>query len=252
MKSQLSQSKPRLPVTYAASGVDTTQSDNATGALVEVLRGIKLDRPSTSVLPSGHYAAVVRLAENLGVAITTDGVGSKLIVAEQTGRFDTVGIDCVAMNVNDVICVGAEPVSMVDYIAVEIADREILTAVATGLRVGAELSGVDIPAGELAVLPEIIRGHPSPRGLDLVGTCIGTVALDQIITGDSCSPGDAIIGLPSSGLHSNGYTLARRALLVEAGFSLDDSPPALSGSTISDVLLEPTAIYVRAILELLG
>ena len=96
-----------------------------------------------------------------------------------------------------------------------------------------------------------MRGHPSPHGFDLCGTAIGTVALDAIVTGDAVRPGDALVGLPSSGLHSNGYTLARRALLGDAGLSLDDRPPQLGGATVADVLLEPTAIYVRAVLDLL-
>jgi phosphoribosylformylglycinamidine cyclo-ligase len=99
---------------YAASGVDTSQSARAIDALVDVLRTIDLGRPSRSRLPSGHYAAVLEIAPNLGLALSTDGVGSKVVVAEQTGRFDTVGIDCIAMNVNDVVCVGAEPIAVLD------------------------------------------------------------------------------------------------------------------------------------------
>ena len=195
---------------YAAAGVDTSQADAAVDALVGVLRTIEIERPSASVLPSGHYAAVLRVAPNLGIAVSTDGVGSKLVVAEQADRLDTMGIDCVAMNVNDLVCVGAEPIALLDYLAVEQADPQALARIALGLKVGAEAAGVEIPGGELAVLPELIRGHPSPHGFDLCGTALGTVALDAIVTGEA-QPGDAIVGLPSSGLHSNGYTLARRA-----------------------------------------
>jgi phosphoribosylformylglycinamidine cyclo-ligase len=236
---------------YAAAGVDTSQADRAVDALVGVLRTIELDRPSASVLPSGHYASVLRVAPNLGIAVSTDGVGSKIVVAEQADRLETVGIDCVAMNVNDLICIGAEPIAMLDYLAVEQADPEALARIAVGLKAGAELAGVEIPGGELAVLPELIRGHPSPGGFDLCGTAFGTVALDAIVTGDEARPGDAIIGLPSSGLHSNGYTLARRALLEDGGLTLSDRPPALDGRSVADALLEPTVIYVRAVLELL-
>jgi phosphoribosylformylglycinamidine cyclo-ligase len=171
-----------------------------------------------------------------------------VIVAEQTGRFDTIGIDCVAMNVNDVICIGAEPVALVDYLAVEQSDPEILSAIATGLARGAQDAGVEIPGGELAVLPEVVRGHPSPYGFDIVGTCFGTVALDQMVTGESRTVGDAVIGLPASGIHSNGYTLARHAL-EPLGF--DARPPELGGASVADALLEPTVIYVRAVLDLL-
>jgi phosphoribosylformylglycinamidine cyclo-ligase len=236
---------------YAAAGVDTAQADRAVDALVGVLRTIALDRPSASVLGSGHYASVLRVTPDLGIALSTDGVGSKLVVAEQAGRLETVGIDCVAMNVNDVVCVGAEPIAMLDYLAVEQAEPEALARIAEGLKAGAEAANVEIPGGELAVLPELIRGHPSPHGFDLCGTAIGTVALDAVVTGDAARPGDALIGLPSSGLHSNGYTLARRALLDEAGLALDDRPPGLGGATVADVLLEPTVIYVRAVLDLL-
>jgi phosphoribosylformylglycinamidine cyclo-ligase len=194
---------------------------------------------------------VLRITDDLGIAISTDGVGSKLVVAEQAGRVETVGIDCVAMNVNDLVCVGAEPIAMLDYLAVEQADPETLARIATGLKVGAEAAGVEIPGGELAVLPELIRGHPSPHGFDLCGTAVGTVSLDALVTGETLAAGQALIGIPASGLHSNGYTLARRALLDQGGLRLDDRPPDLGGATVADALLEPTVIYVRAVLDLL-
>jgi phosphoribosylformylglycinamidine cyclo-ligase len=234
---------------YAQTGVDTAAADRGVAALVGVLRTIDTGRPSRAVPLPGHFAAVLEVAPNLGVALGTDGVGSKLIVAEQAGRYDTVGIDCVAMNVNDVVCVGAEPIAVLDYLAVERVDPDVMRAIGVGLARGAELAGVEIPGGELAVLPEMIRGHPSPHGLDLVASCVGTVSLDAIVTGADCRPGDALIGLPSSGLHSNGYTLARRAL---AALALDDRPDALGGESLADALLEPTVIYVRAVLALLA
>ncbi|HEX4804628.1 MAG TPA: phosphoribosylformylglycinamidine cyclo-ligase [Conexibacter sp.] len=236
---------------YAAAGVDIAEADAGVRALVEVLKTIDPGRPSASVLGSGHYANVLRVAPNLGIAVCADGVGSKVIVAEQTGRYDTVGIDCIAMNVNDVICVGAEPLAVLDYLAVEQADPGVLRDIARGLKTGAEDAGVEIPGGELAQLPELIKGHPSPNGFDLTGACFGTVALDAIVTGEAIAPGDALIGLPSSGVHSNGLTLARRALLEDGGLGLDDRPDELGGASIADVLLEPTIIYVRAVLELL-
>ncbi|MGO9958200.1 MAG: phosphoribosylformylglycinamidine cyclo-ligase [Solirubrobacteraceae bacterium] len=236
---------------YSAAGVDTHRADRAVAALVDVLRAIEPGRERRSVALPGHYASVVRVAPGLGIALATDSVGSKLIVAEQTRRFATIGIDCVAMNVNDLICVGAEPLAVLDYLAVEQADPRMLAEIATGLRVGAEAAGVEIPGGELCQLPEVIRGHPSPYGFDLVGSAFGTVALDAIIDGNACAPGDALIGLPASGVHANGLTLARRVLLEDAGFGLDATPPELGGDSIADVLLEPTVIYVRAVLELL-
>jgi phosphoribosylformylglycinamidine cyclo-ligase len=236
---------------YAAAGVDIAEADAGVKALVEVLRTIDTGSPSRSVLPSGHYANVLRVAPNLGIAVGADGVGTKVIVAEQTGRYDTVGIDCIAMNVNDVICVGAEPIAVLDYLAVEQSDPAVLREIAIGLKAGAEAAGVEIPGGELAQLPELVKGHPSPRGFDLTGACFGTVALDAIVTGNEIAAGDALIGLPSSGVHSNGLTLARRALLEQGGLALDARPSRLGGASVADVLLEPTVIYVRAVLELL-
>ena len=240
---------------YAAAGVDTVQADRGVAALVEVLRGIDPGRPTLAVSLPGHYASVMRLplpgTEGVGIALATDSVGSKVIVAEQAGRFDTIGIDCVAMNVNDLVCVGAEPLALLDYVAVERADPELLRELAVGLRAGASDAGVEIPGGEVCQIPEVLRGHPSPYGFDLVGSAFGVVALDAIVDGSLVRPGDALIGLPASGVHSNGLTLARRALLDDGGLSLDACPPELGGASVADVLLEPTVIYVRAALALL-
>ncbi len=236
---------------YAAAGVDTREADAGVAAIVAALGAVETGSPSRSVAPPGHYAAVLRVAPNLGIAIGTDSAGSKVIVAEQTGRFDTIGIDCVAMNVNDVVCLGAEPIALVDYLAVERSDPDMLGQIAAGIARGAADAGVEVPGGELAVLPEVVRGHPSPYGFDVVGTCFGTVALDAMVTGADRRPGDVVLGLPSSGVHSNGYTLARRALLQDAGWALGDRPSELGGDSVADVLLEPTIIYVRAVLDLL-
>src|SRR5262249_38185792 len=187
----------------------------------------------------------------IGIALATDSVGSKVIVAEQMGRFDTIGIDCVAMNVNDLICVGAEPLALLDYIAVERADPAFLGELAIGLRAGAQDAGVEIPGGEVCQIPEVLRGHPSPFGFDLVGSAFGTVALDEIVDGSAVRPGDALVGLPASGVHSNGLTLARRALLEDGGLSIESRPAEFGGASVGEVLLEPTVIYVRAVLALL-
>ncbi len=237
---------------YAAAGVSIASSDAGVRALVDVLRTIETGRPRRSLLGSGHYASVLQISPDLAIALCTDGVGSKLVVAEQTGRLGTVGIDCIAMNVNDLICVGAEPLAMLDYLAVEQPDPAALAAIAGGLKIGAEDAGIEIPGGELAVLPELIRGHPSPNGFDLCGAAFGTVAPGAIVSGETIAPGQALIGLPSSGLHSNGYTLARHALLEQGGLAFDDTPAELGGASVADALLEPTIIYVRAILELLA
>ncbi|MEK6278410.1 MAG: phosphoribosylformylglycinamidine cyclo-ligase [Actinomycetota bacterium] len=224
---------------YTRAGVDQGAADSAVAALVEAL-GAARGLPSRQVPLPGHYASVIRLDERTGIALSTDGVGTKLLVAEQLGRYDTIGIDCVAMNVNDVICVGAEPLAMLDYIAIERADVEICRQIGAGLARGAELAAIEIPGGELAQLGELVSGF------DIAGACFGTVALDAIVDGSSVEPGDPVIGLPSSGLHSNGYTLARAAL---EGIPLDDER---LGRPLGDLLLEPTEIYVRAVLDLLG
>ncbi len=177
---------------YAAAGVDTGEADRGVAALVGVLRAIEPGRPSLSVPLPGHYASVIKVAPGLGIALATDSVGSKVIVAEQARRFDTIGIDCVAMNVNDLICVGAEPLALLDYLAVEAADPALLREIGVGLRIGAQDAGVEIPGGEVCQLPEVIRGHPSPYGFDLVGSAFGTVALDSIVDGSACRAGDVI------------------------------------------------------------
>ena len=224
---------------YARAGVDQGAADSAVAGLVRALAGIKLGRPSAQVPLPGHYASVIKIDERTGIALSTDGVGTKLVIAEEMNRFDTVGIDCVAMNVNDVICVGAEPLAMLDYIAIERAEPAICEQIGIGLARGAELAGVEIPGGELAQLGEMVNG------VDVSGACFGTVALDAIVDGAAVVPGDVVIGLPSSGLHSNGYTLARTAL---AGLTLDDDR---LGRPLGEVLLEPTEIYVKPVLELL-
>jgi phosphoribosylformylglycinamidine cyclo-ligase len=227
---------------YANAGVDQGAADSAVAGLVKALGAIQLGRPSLQVALPGHYASVIKLGENAGIALSTDGVGTKLLVAEQLGRYDSVGIDCVAMNVNDVICVGAEPLAMLDYIAIDRADPAVCAEVGVGLARGAELAGIEIPGGELAQLGEMVRG------VDVSGACFGTVALDEIIDGSAVRAGDGVIGLPSSGLHSNGYTLARSAL---DGLSLEDDPEGRLGRALGDELLVPTEIYVKPILELL-
>jgi phosphoribosylformylglycinamidine cyclo-ligase len=227
---------------YSRVGVDQSAADSAVAGLVRALGGIDLGRPSLQVPLPGHYASVIRIDERTGVALSTDGVGTKLLVAEELERFDTVGIDCVAMNVNDVICVGAEPLAMLDYIAVPTADPGVCEQIGVGLARGAELAGIEIPGGELAQLGSLVSS------VDLSGACFGTVALDRIVDGAAVQPGDPVIGLPSSGLHSNGYTLARSAL---EGLPLDQDPDGLLGRPLGEELLAPTEIYVKPIVELL-
>lgn len=238
----MSSSQSDTPDAYAKAGVSQSDADRAVTLLVGALGKAVLGRPSRQVDLSGHYAAVMKLDETTGIALSTDGVGTKLKVAEELGRYDTVGIDCIAMNVNDIICVGAEPMAMLDYLAVEKADPEQCEQIGIGLARGAELAGIEIPGGELAQLGDLINGF------DIAGACFGTVKLDEIIDGSAVSPGDVVIGLPSSGIHSNGYTLARKALGGPDGISFDDDR---LGRPLGEILLEPTEIYVKAVLDLL-
>jgi phosphoribosylformylglycinamidine cyclo-ligase len=224
---------------YTRAGVSQRHADASVAALVAHLSQIDPGRPSRVVPLPGHYASVIRVDERLGVAMATDGVGTKMVVAERLGRFDTIGIDCIAMNVNDLICVGAEPIAMLDFILCSEANADVCGQIGAGLRAGAEAAGIEIPGGEIAQVGDVVSGW------ELSGTAIGLVGLDAIVTGESVEPGDPVIGLPSSGLHSNGYTLARTAL---GDVQLDDDR---LGRPLGDVLLEPTEIYVRAVLELL-
>jgi phosphoribosylformylglycinamidine cyclo-ligase len=234
---------------YSNAGVNVREADAGVAAIISVLGKINTGSPSRVLPLPGHFAAVLKLTDDLGLAICTDGVGSKLVVAEQANMLDSVGIDCVAMNVNDLVCVGAEPIALVDYLAVEESNPERLGQIAEGLRKGAELAGVEIPGGELAQIPELIRGHPSPDGFDLCAAAVGTVTISKIVDGTDIAAGQAIIGLPSSGVHSNGLTLARRVLLD--GGDPDERPTELGGASLTEALLVPTEIYVRGALDLL-
>ncbi len=232
-----------------------TQPANGAEGLAAVLRWVDRTRDlhpgATPVLPNGYFANVVPVGPEYGVAISTDGVGTKLLVAQAVGRFDTVGIDCVAMNANDVLCVGATPVSLVDYIAVEEPRPDLLEAVAKGLHRGCELAGINIPGGELASVGEMLRGARPGYAFDLVGTCIGTVRLDRIIAGARVADGDVLLGLESDGIHSNGLTLARRVLNQKAAIDYEDRVPEL-GVELATELLRPTRIYVRDVLAVLA
>jgi phosphoribosylformylglycinamidine cyclo-ligase len=238
------------PLTYRDVGVAVAGRDETSlgplGQWVAKTFELNAARPQ---LPLGYYANVLPLSADLSLAISTDGVGTKILVAEEVGRYDTVGIDCVAMNANDIICVGARPLSMVDYIAVERADPDFLGQIGKGLYEGAAQAGINIPAGEIAQVKEMIRGVREDRGFDLVGTCVGTLRPDRILIGQDVRPGDVVLGLPSSGVHSNGFTLAR-TILRKAGLRYGDHVAEL-GRTLGEELLTPTHIYVREIVDML-
>ena len=220
-------------LTYADSGVDIHQENRSIEAMKAVLKSRRkgFGAPMTEI---GHYAGLLDMG-SFALAMTTDGVGSKVLIANAISKWDTVGIDCIAMNVNDLYAIGAEPIAFVDYLAVEKVDPERAAQIAVGLARGAEISNMTIVGGETASLPEIIRGF------DLAGTAIGIVDKDKVVTGEKIREGDALVGVPSSGLHSNGYTLARR-IIAESKYTYFDAMPGGERS-IGEELLAPTRIY---------
>jgi phosphoribosylformylglycinamidine cyclo-ligase len=225
---------------YGEYGVDSKQEEKAMNKLLKWINPTFSFRThlGKNLLPIGFFANVIDLGNGQGLALSMDGVGTKIIIAEKLKKYDTIGIDCVAMNVNDLLCVGAEPLSFVDYIATGQIDQIQIEELAKGLYEGAKQANVNIPGGEFAQVKELL--HPGEHSFDLVGTAVGIVATDKIITGNKISSGDLIIGLHSSGIHSNGLTLARKLLLNEK-----DDPVLLNE------LLIPTRIYVNEIMNLL-
>ncbi len=224
-------------MTYKDSGVDIDREEKAISALKKNILharkgfGAPLKNEFTGLVDFGEYA----------LTLCTDGVGTKLLIAKEMEQFDTVGIDCVAMNVNDTICPGAEPIAFVDYLALEQPDPELTAEIGKGLNKGAELSDMTIIGGETATLGDLINGF------DLAGTVLGYVKKENIIDGDELEVGDTMIGLPSSGVHSNGYTLVRK-VVGSSGYDYRDE---LDFGVLGDVLLEPTRIYTKEILSAL-
>jgi len=225
-----------MALTYAKAGVDIERENIAIAALAKQLtfkrKGI--GAPITDV---GHYAGLIDFGD-YALALTTDGVGSKVMIANEMKRWNTIGIDCIAMNVNDLLAMGIEPLAFVDYIAIHEPDNEIMRQIGEGLARGAEISKMTIVGGETATLPDIINGF------DLAGTCLGMVKKDKIITGERIEVGDAIVGIPSDGVHSNGYSLVRR-IIKDSGYSYCDPFPYNEDMTIGDELLIPTRIYME-------
>ena len=231
--------------TYRESGVDTAEAD---AGLNRIIARVQKTWPAAGlgrlILPIGYFANVIEL-DGIGLALCTDGVGSKTIIADMMGKYDTIGIDCVAMNVNDMICVGAKPLSLVDYIAVEKTDAAMLDAVAAGLCKGAELAQISISGGETAQLKDVVKHF------DIVGMAVGRVDLDKVIDGRAVRDGDAVIGVKSSGIHSNGLSLARKAFFADHRYGIGHKFDELA-VTLGEELLRPTDIYVREALEILS
>ena len=243
----------RPPLDYGSAGVD---ADAVEAGLAGLVRHVRRTWPAGESglgaikVGLGYFASVLDFG-GIGVAVCTDGIGTKALIAQMMGRYDTVGIDCVAMNVNDLVCVGAQPITLVDYIAVEHAEPAMLEALGAGLAEGARRAGVSIAGGEIAAMRDVIKGAVPGAGFDLAATAVGQVALDAVNTGAAVRPGDSIVGIASSGIHSNGLTLARRVFFESAGLTVADLIDDL-GETVGEALLRPTHIYVREALDLLA
>ena len=247
-------SSPERPSTdYGSAGVHAGAVEEGLAGLVKHVRATWPARThglGAIKVGLGYFASVLDFG-GIGIAVCTDGIGTKALIAQMTGRYDTVGIDCVAMNVNDLICVGAEPVTFVDYVAVEEAEPAMLAALGAGLAEGARQARVSIAGGEIAEMRDVIKGAAPGAGFDLAGTAVGRVELDAVNVGAAVRPGDSIIGIASSGIHSNGLSLARQVFFETAGLAVGDRVEGL-GESVGEALLRPTHIYVREALELLA
>jgi phosphoribosylformylglycinamidine cyclo-ligase len=230
--------KMDVPHSYEESGVNERQVAKGLETIGRYVReSFKLGEVMHDF---GHYANTIKISEDLCIALSTDGVGSKVLVAELARKYDTIGEDCVAMNVNDLICVGATPVGFVDYLASETPlSTGIIEQIGQGLLSGCTKSGIPILGGETAILPDIIRGQNGP-GLDLAGTAVGVARPGELIDGREIRPNDVVLGIASNGIHSNGFTLARKVLF--SMYSVSDKLPW--ETTLGDELLRPTTIYV--------
>ena len=217
--------------TYSEAGVDIDASERATEALIAQIKGVNRKGDGEAIKLDNGFAGLVKLGDG-ALAMCTDGVGSKLLLAEEMNSIHTVGIDCVAMNTNDLICVGAEPLSFVDYVALDKPDEKLMAKIGMGLAEGCKQSNCTLSGGETAILPELVHGF------DIAGTSVGYVKQDKIIDGTKIVEGNVLIGLKSSGPHSNGYTLIRK---------LFDGDKELGKK-----LVEPTRIYVKEVMELIN
>ena len=216
--------------TYSEAGVDIDASEKATEALIAQIKNVGRKGDGEAIKLDNGFAGLVKLGDG-ALAMCTDGVGSKLLLAEEMDSLHTVGIDCVAMNTNDLICVGAEPLSFVDYVALDKPDEELMAKLGKGLAEGCKQSNCTLSGGETAILPELVHGF------DIAGTSVGYVKQDEIIDGTKIAEDDVLIGLKSSGPHSNGYTLIRKL------FNGDKE--------IGKQLVEPTRIYVKEVMNLI-
>lgn len=240
-------------VTYKSAGVDLELYDEAMRRLPNLMQRTHTPR----VLPlADAFAGLMRLNhssrpgvhsyEDPVLVSGTDGVGTKLKVAQLVQRFDTVGIDLVAMSVNDVLCLGAEPLLFLDYLALGKDNPDLITSLVKGVSDGCVECGAALLGGETAIMPDIY----AEGDFDMAGFCVGVAERSQLIDGKGIQPGDVVIGIPSSGFHSNGYSLIRRVVFNIAGLKIDQTVAELQ-RTVGEVLLEPTRLYPKLILGLL-
>ena len=234
---------------YSKAGVDVKKVRKLQGNIGKMILNthLRFEDKNWKVLSGfGHYAGLIEFESKI-IALHTDGVGTKTIVAQLMNRFDTLGIDCVAMNVNDIICVGAVPVGFLDYIALRKPDNYLVKELLKGLTKGAEESEMAIVGGETAILPDLLN-QKEENSFDLVGSVFGVTDKKKLVLGDKITEGDIIFGIESNGLHSNGYSLARKVILPK--YKLKDRHIFLD-SSIGEELLKPTKIYVKPIHDIL-
>jgi phosphoribosylformylglycinamidine cyclo-ligase len=228
----------RRPITYSDAGHDLDRSDRIVARLKRRLPDIG-GFGGIFPLPKGRWKEPVLVSG-------TDGVGTKLLVAIKANRHDTVGIDLVAMVVNDIVTLGAQPIFFLDYIAAGKLDPKVIETIITGIVEGCEQAGCRLLGGETAEMPGMYpKGH-----YDLAGFGVGVAERKALVEGKTIRPGDVVIGLESSGLHSNGYSLARAVVFERCGLTVGRRVARL-GSTVADALLTPTRIYVPVVLDLM-
>ncbi|MEW6446825.1 MAG: phosphoribosylformylglycinamidine cyclo-ligase [Bacillota bacterium] len=233
-------------LTYAQAGVDIDAANRAVSLMKDITRRTFRPEVLTDIGGFGGLCALPSRYREPVLVAGTDGVGTKLRVAFACGKHDSVGIDAVAMCVNDILVSGAEPLFFLDYLAVGKLDPEQVAAVVSGVARGCELAGCALIGGETAEMP----GFYEPGEYDIAGFAVGVVERNRIVDGRMIAPGDAVIGLPSAGLHANGFSLARKVFFEVLGATVDTFEHTL-GRTVGEELLEPTRIYVRTVLPLL-
>ena len=220
---------------YREAGVDIDLEAQAVKALVAQLT-FRREGSYRMASDIGHFAGFISFGSHV-LALAVDGVGTKMLIADELADWSTVGIDCIAMNVNDLYVMNLEPVAFVDYVATNALSIDQMKQIGLGLNEGARQSNISIIGGETATLKGLVDG------LDLAGACLGIQEKDKVISGDQVVPGDLIVGIPSSGIHSNGLTLARRMVAEHGSYDLELS----DGKTIGETLLTPTRIYTEVL-----